>query len=74
MSETLKALGVDKMTAEERLQLIREIEDTLPDLEEVPLTAAQKAELQRRVELYKDNPKAGSPVEEVMARLRSATE
>jgi putative addiction module component (TIGR02574 family) len=38
-----------------------------------PLTDAHKI-LQRRLNTYGDNPKAGSPWEEVKARLRGPTE
>jgi putative addiction module component (TIGR02574 family) len=67
----MKSLGLDKLTAEDRLTLLEEIWDSLAATPEaVPITDAQKADLQRRLDAYKDNPKAGSPWEEVKARLQ----
>jgi putative addiction module component (TIGR02574 family) len=67
----MKAFGLDKLSADERLSLLEEIWDSLVDAPEaVPITDAQKGDLQRRLDAYKDNPKAGSPWEEVKARLQ----
>ena len=38
--------------------------------EEIPLTDAQKQDLQRRLAAYEANPKEGASWEEVKARLR----
>lgn len=74
MSAMLTALGVDKMTVEERLRLIGEIWDSIPNREEIPFTEAQKAELDRRLERIRQNPTAGYTLEEFFARQRSAVE
>ena len=48
----------------------REIwESIAEEEEEIPLTEAQRLDLQRRVAAYEANPKAGSSWEEVKARL-----
>jgi len=71
MSPTLKALGIDQMSVAERLLLVEEIWDSIAEQgEEIPLTDAQKDDLQRRVAAYEANPKAGFSWEEVKARLR----
>jgi putative addiction module component (TIGR02574 family) len=72
MSPTMKSLGIDQLSVAERILLVEEIWDsiaTTPD--EVPLTDAQKAELDRRLAAYEADPGAGSSWEEVKARLRS---
>ncbi len=71
MSPTLQSLGIDQLTSAERLQLVEEIWDSIPDEELVPaLTDAQRLDLQRRISEYEADPKAGSSWEEVKARLR----
>jgi putative addiction module component (TIGR02574 family) len=68
---TMKSLGIDRLSPAERIQLIKEIWDSLgPSVEEPPLTDGQKEDLARRLAAYRDDPKAGSPWEEVEARLR----
>jgi putative addiction module component (TIGR02574 family) len=70
----MKAFGLDKPSADERLSLLEEIWDSLVETPEaVPITDAQKADLQRRLDAYQGNPKAGSPWEEVKARLQGRT-
>jgi putative addiction module component (TIGR02574 family) len=72
MSPTFKALGIDQLSVAERVLLVEEIWDSIPDEQEaIPLTEAQKLDLQRRIAAYEANPKAGSSWEEVKARLRS---
>jgi putative addiction module component (TIGR02574 family) len=71
MSPTLKALGIDQLSVAERLLLVEEIWDSIAlEQAEVPLTEAQRVDLQRRVAAYEANPKAGASWEEVKARLR----
>ncbi|NDC52899.1 MAG: addiction module protein [Planctomycetia bacterium] len=55
----------------ERLRLIEEIEEGISALDEATvLDGAVKRDLERRLEEYRDAPLAGSPWEEVEARLR----
>jgi putative addiction module component (TIGR02574 family) len=71
MSATLKSLGIDQMSIEDRLRLLEEIWDSIAaEADDIPLTQAQREELARRVDEYEADPKAGSPWEEVKARLR----
>jgi putative addiction module component (TIGR02574 family) len=62
---------VGSWPAEERLRLIEELWESLAIAPEaVAMTDAQKQDLQRRLDAYRDDPKAGSPWEEVKARLQ----
>ena len=71
MSPTLKALGIDQLSVAQRILLVEEIWDSIAAEEaEIPLTEAQRQDLERRVAAYEANPKAGSSWEEVKARLR----
>lgn len=50
MAVTAKSLGIDRLDVEERLALIEEIWASIcADQAKFPLTAAQRAELDRRV-------------------------
>jgi putative addiction module component (TIGR02574 family) len=64
---------VESWPPADRLRLIEEVWESLESVPEaIALTEAQKSDLQRRLDAYRDNPKAGSPWDEVKARLRSA--
>jgi putative addiction module component (TIGR02574 family) len=68
MTPTLTALGIDQMSAEERIELIGAIWDTLattPD--QIPLTEAQKLEIDRRLAAYRADPSKVTPWEVVRA-------
>ncbi len=71
MSPTLKTLGIDQLSVAQRILLMEEIWDSIAATpEEIPLTDAQKQDLQRRLAAYEAHPKAGSSWEEVKARPR----
>jgi putative addiction module component (TIGR02574 family) len=71
MSPTLKSLGIDQLSIAQRILLVEEIWDSIvAEGEEVPLTEAQRQDLQQRLARYEANPKAGATWEEVKARLR----
>ena len=54
------------------IQLAEDIWDTIAEVpDEVRLTAEQKAELDRRLNAYHQNPDEGSPWEMVRERIRS---
>jgi putative addiction module component (TIGR02574 family) len=56
---------------DQRLRLIERVWETISGAPEgFSLTEAQKHDLRRRLDAYRDNPTAGSPWEEVEARLR----
>jgi putative addiction module component (TIGR02574 family) len=51
MNVSIKSLGIDCLPIEERLALIEEIWDSIAtDSAAVPLTEAQRTELQKRIE------------------------
>ena len=59
-----------KLSVAERIQLAEDLWDSIPeDGVDVPLTEAQKAELDRRLEDLERNPEAGESWEMVRARL-----
>ncbi len=65
---TMKELGLDKLSVDERLALMDELWDSLPPAGPA-LTNAQRADLVRRLEEYRADPDAGSSWEAVEARL-----
>jgi putative addiction module component (TIGR02574 family) len=63
-----------KLSVNERIELVEAIWDTVHESQnELPLTAAQIALLEQRLTAYRENPQAGSPWEEVRARLERLT-
>ena len=63
-----------KLGVNERIELVEAIWDTVHECQnELPLTAAQIALLEQRLTAYRENPEAGSPWEEVRARLERPT-
>jgi putative addiction module component (TIGR02574 family) len=70
MTPTIKNLGIDRMSPEERLQLIEDIWDTL-DPNDFEIPEAHREELDRRLAAADADPSAGSPWEEVLDRLRT---
>lgn len=71
MSTLVKA-DVLSLSVPERIQLVEDIWDTIAELpEEVLLTDEQKAELDRRLDAYHENPDEGSSWGMVRERVRS---
>jgi putative addiction module component (TIGR02574 family) len=67
----MKDLGLDRLSVDERLSLIDELWDSIATApESIALTEAQREDLRRRLDAYRDDPKAGAPWEEVRARLQ----
>lgn len=57
MSTSLKSLGIDQLSVEERLALVEELWDSIAeDSAAVPLTGAQRAELDRRLADHEAHP------------------
>ena len=74
MSVSLEALGIDRLSVGERLELIEQIWDSLPEQVspgEVP--AWHLHELARRLAEGKARPGLGKPWREVLAELKAAT-
>ena len=69
---TLVEANVLSLSVPERIQLVEDIWDTIAEVpEEVGLTVDQKAELDRRLDAYHQNPDEGSPWGMVRERIRS---
>jgi putative addiction module component (TIGR02574 family) len=69
MAQTMKDLGIDQMSVEDRLALVQEIWDSIEaDLERMPLTEAQQRELERRLAAHAADPSNVISWEEVKAR------
>jgi putative addiction module component (TIGR02574 family) len=67
---TLLLKKAAKLPVPDRIKLVEDIWDSIADeTDEFPLTAAQKNELNRRVELMKKNPGRGIPWEEAKRRI-----
>src|SRR3954451_24384682 len=70
MSQTLQQLGIDRLSIAERLELIGQIWDSLPEAEEgLPPPDWHRDELERRRAAAEADPGAGIPWEVVRARL-----
>jgi len=71
MPPTLKSLGIDQLSVAQRILLVEEIWDSIAEQEtDIPLTDAQRQDLERRIANYEANPKEGSSWQEVKARLQ----
>ena len=69
MPSLLSALGLDHLSVAERLQLVEELWDSIaPSLEQLPLTEAQRHELDRRLAALQAGATKVVPWEEVEAR------
>lgn len=66
------ALNLDGLSPEERLQLIEELWDSLSEKpKDVPLTDAQREELDRRLDDLDRSGPEGIPWEEVLQQIRT---
>jgi putative addiction module component (TIGR02574 family) len=70
MTPSLQSLGIDKLSVDEKYQLIDAILDSIPsEQSEFRLTEAQKSELEGRRAEHEADPSSAIPLEEVEARL-----
>ncbi|MBS0210397.1 MAG: addiction module protein [Planctomycetes bacterium] len=70
MSPEFQSLGIDRMSIEQRLLLVNEIWDSITaETGLVPMTDAQLAELERRVDEHEADPSTGVPWEQVREKL-----
>ncbi len=68
MSPTLRALGIDRLSVEDRLHLVQEIwESIAAEVEQSPLSEAQRQEVDRRLANHQANPQAAIAWEQVEA-------
>jgi putative addiction module component (TIGR02574 family) len=68
MAVSLKSLGIDRLGVEERLALIEQLWESISGAE-VPLTDAQREELDRRLAEHEANPDDVVPWEDVKSSL-----
>ncbi len=69
---TLSEREIETMTVEERLSLLERVWDSLSaSPEEIPLTDAQREELDRRIDDLEREGPTGIPWEEVLDRIRN---
>jgi putative addiction module component (TIGR02574 family) len=69
----MKHLGLDALSVADRLELMEPLWDSIVEIpESLPMTDAQMADLDRRLDECSGDPAAGSPWEEVLARLRAS--
>jgi putative addiction module component (TIGR02574 family) len=62
-----------QMSVAERIQLAEDIWDSIAAVPEaLPLTDAEKQELNRRLELYAQNPDEGIPWDELKEKVRKS--
>ena len=72
MSTTLRALGLDHMTRDERLKLVQELWDSIAAETSSPLlNDAQRMELERRIAEDDATPDDVVPWEQVKAKTQS---
>lgn len=66
------AIRVDELSTEDRLRLLEELWDSLSsDPSAVPLTSAQRQELDRRLDEVEQGKTDGIPWDEVVRQIRS---
>ena len=70
MSNPLTALDIDRLTVEQKLDLIGKLWDSLPNSVEVPIPDWHRAELAKRIADANANPGSMIPWEELRAELR----
>ena len=72
MNTSFKSLGIDRLPIEERLALVEEIWDSIAaESAAVPLTEAQRVELQKRIEEDDAHPDDVTSWEQVKASTLS---
>jgi len=68
MASMMKSLGIDRLSADERLELMHEIWDSIAaEPGTIHLTDAQRQELERRLAEHEANPGDAVPWEQVKA-------
>jgi putative addiction module component (TIGR02574 family) len=70
---SLPAIDLDRLTMDERLDLIEKLWDSLgAEASMIPLTPSQQEELDRRLDALDREGATGSTWDEAMARMRSS--
>ncbi|WP_020471002.1 addiction module protein [Zavarzinella formosa] len=70
MAVSLESLGIDRMSLDDKIELVHAIWDQISlEAEHVPITDSQRFDLERRLREHRQNPTVGSSWEEVKIRL-----
>lgn len=69
MALTLEQFGIERLTPDERVELIRLLWDSLPGGGNVAVPESHRRELERRIALAEAHPDAAEPWEAVRDRL-----
>ncbi len=68
MATTIQALGIDRLSVDERISLAQQIWDSIAaEADRTPLTDPQRQELERRADQADANPNDAIPWEQVKA-------
>jgi putative addiction module component (TIGR02574 family) len=71
MAQSLSDVAIKQLSVAERLDLISELWDSIPDsVDELPIPEWHREELERRLAAADANPGAAIPLEEVRQHLR----
>ncbi len=74
MSAAIRALGLDQLSVAERILLGEELWDSIAEPQDGgTLSEAHRQDIQRHLDAYRENPKAGSTWDEVRTRLRDTS-
>lgn len=72
MAVNMADYGLDQLNVEDRLTLAQQLWDSLSEeVMRLPLTPAQRQEVDRRLEAHRANPQAAIPWEQVEAEVRA---
>lgn len=75
MNTTVKSLGIDQLSLAERILLVEEIWDGIAeDSQPLEIPASHRAELDRRLDAPRTDPREGFTWEEVKASLLGRSE
>jgi putative addiction module component (TIGR02574 family) len=73
MERSIAPSEIKKLSIAERILMVQEIWDSIAaEQESIPVTEAQKAELDRRVASYEASPNEGKSWEEIKRRLKAS--
>lgn len=69
---TITMTEISQLTTSERIQLVQDIWDSIWSMpESLDLTEAQRQELDRRLQHYRQDPESSVPWDEVKQRIRN---
>jgi putative addiction module component (TIGR02574 family) len=67
---TSRLADIERLSLAERIQLVQDIWDTIVAApEQLPVTEAQRQELDRRLDAYRQNPQGGVSWQEIKAKV-----